>query len=195
MDLQVSPITLMLSFSLVLVGVYISYKEKLGTAKDILYSIARAVVQLIAVGYVLTYLFNVNNTIVTLAMVAVIVFNASWNAHKRSSNIPNSLKISLVAISASAILTLSILVLSGSVKFIPSQIVPITGMIAGNAMTTIGLPGMMSGLMFAGTVPLTAIMYQIMVTFMLVAATSISSYIASFMAYREFYNDRQQLRV
>ena len=252
MDLQVSPITLMLSFSLVLVGVYISYKEKLGTAKDILYSIARAVVQLIAVGYVLTYLFNVNNTIVTLAMVAVIVFNASWNAHKRSSNIPNSLKISLIAITASAILTLSILVLSGSVKFIPSQIVPITGMIAGNAMTTIGLcyrnlnslfrdqrqqileklslgatpnqasrtilretiksgmqpsldsaktvgivslPGMMSGLMFAGTVPLTAIMYQILVTFMLVAATSISSYIASFMAYREFYNDRQQLRV
>ena len=185
-------------------------------------------------------------------MVAVIVFNASWNAHKRSSSIPNSLKISLIAISASAILTLAILVLSGSVKFIPSQIVPITGMIAGNAMTTIGLcyrnlnslfrdqrqqileklslganpnqasrtilretiksgmqpsldsaktvgivslPGMMSGLMFAGTVPMTAIMYQIMVTFMLVAATSISSYIASFLAYREFYNDRQQLRV
>ena len=230
MDLQVSPITLMLSFSLVMVGVYISYNEKLGTAKDILYSIARAVVQLIAVGYVLTYLFNVNNTIVTLVMVAVIVFNASWNAHKRSSSIPNSLKISLIAISSSAILTLSILVLSGSVKFIPSQIVPITGMIAGNAMTTIGLcyrnlnslfrdqrqqileklslgatpnqasrtilretirsgmqpsldsaktvgivslPGMMSGLMFAGTVPMTAIMYQIMVTFMLVAATSI----------------------
>ena len=44
MDLQVSPITLMLSFSLVMVGVYISYNEKLGTAKDILYSIARAVV-------------------------------------------------------------------------------------------------------------------------------------------------------
>lgn len=59
----------------------------------------------------------------------------------------------------------------------------------------VSLPGMMSGLMFAGTVPMTAIMYQIMVTFMLVAATSISSYIASFLAYREFYNDRQQLRV
>ena len=36
MDLQVSPITLMLSFSLVMVGVYISYNVKLGTAKDIL---------------------------------------------------------------------------------------------------------------------------------------------------------------
>jgi len=252
MDLQVSPITLALSFALVLVGVFISYKEKLGTAKEILYSITRAVIQLVIVGYVLTYLFNVNNSIVTLAMVLVISFNASWNASKRSNNIPNSLKISLIAIFSTITLTLSVLVLSGSVKFIPSQIVPISGMIAGNAMTTIGLcyrnlnslfrdqrqqvleklslgatpnqssrtilretiksgmqpsldsaktigivslPGMMSGLMFAGTVPMTAIMYQIMVTFMLVAATSISSYIASFLAYREFFNERQQLRV
>lgn len=252
MDLQVSPITLVLSFALVLVGVFISYKEKLGTAKEILYSITRAVIQLVIVGYVLTYLFNVNNAIVTLAMVLVISFNASWNASKRSNNIPNSLKISLIAIFSTITLTLSVLVLSGSVKFIPSQIVPISGMIAGNAMTTIGLcyrnlnslfrdqrqqvleklslgatpnqssrtilretiksgmqpsldsaktigivslPGMMSGLMFAGTVPMTAIMYQIMVTFMLVAATSISSYIASFLAYREFFNERQQLRV
>ncbi len=252
MDLQVTPYTLVLSFSLVVFGIFISYKEKLGTWKEILYSISRAIIQLIAIGYVLTYLFEVNNSIVTLAMVIVIVFNASWNAHKRSNNIPNSLKISLVSMSISTFLTLGVLVLAGSIKFIPSQIVPIAGMICGNAMTTIGLcyrnlnslfrdqrqqileklslgaspkqasisilreaikagmqpsldsaktlgivslPGMMSGLMFAGTMPLTAIMYQIMVTFMLIATTSISSYIASFLAYREFFSKSQQLLV
>lgn len=252
MDLQVTPYTLVLSFSLVVFGIFISYKEKLGTWKEILYSISRAIIQLIAIGYVLTYLFEVNNSIVTLAMVIVIVFNASWNAHKRSNNIPNSLKISLVSMSVSTFLTLGVLVLAGSIKFIPSQIVPIAGMICGNAMTTIGLcyrnlnslfrdqrqqileklslgaspkqasisilreaikagmqpsldsaktlgivslPGMMSGLMFAGTMPLTAIMYQIMVTFMLIATTSISSYIASFLAYREFFSKSQQLLV
>lgn len=252
MDLQVTPYTLVLSFSLVVVGIFISYKEKLGTWKEILYSISRAIIQLIAIGYVLTYLFEANNSIVTLAMVIVIVFNASWNAHKRSNNIPNSLKISLVSMSISTFLTLGVLVLAGSIKFIPSQIVPIAGMICGNAMTTIGLcyrnlnslfrdqrqqileklslgaspkqasisilreaikagmqpsldsaktlgivslPGMMSGLMFAGTMPLTAIMYQIMVTFMLIATTSISSYIASFLAYREFFSKSQQLLV
>lgn len=252
MDLQVTPFTLVLSFSLVLVGMFISYKEKLGTWKEIIYSVTRAIIQLIIIGYLLTYIFEVNNAIVTLAMVFVIAFNASWNAHKRSNNIPNSLKISLFSISISAFLTLGILVISGSVKFTPSQIIPITGMICGNAMTTIGLcyrnlnslfrdqrqqileklslgatpkqasisilreaiksgmqpsldsaktlgivslPGMMSGLMFAGTMPLTAIMYQIMVTFMLVTTTSISSYVASFLAYREFFNKSQQLLV
>ena len=252
MDLQVTPFTLVLSFSLVLVAMFISYKEKLGTWQEIIYSVFRAVIQLVIIGYVLTYLFKVNNSIVTLAMVLVIAFNASWNAHKRSNNIPNSLKISLISISISTLFTLGTLVLAGSIKFTPSQIVPITGMICGNSMTTIGLcyrnlnslfrdqrqqvleklslgatpkqasisilreaiksgmqpsldsaktlgivslPGMMSGLMFAGIMPLTAIMYQIMVTFMLVAATSISSYIASFLAYKEFFSENQQLLV
>jgi putative ABC transport system permease protein len=229
---------------------FISYKENLGTWQEIIYSIFRAVIQLIIIGYVLTYLFKANNAIVTIAMVLVIAFNASWNAHKRSKNIPHSLRISLISIFVSALLTLFILVLTGSVKFIPSQVVPITGMICGNAMNTIGLcyrnlnslfrdqrqqileklslgatpkqasitilreairagmqpsldsaktlgivslPGMMSGLMFAGTMPMTAIMYQIMVTFMLVATTSISSYIASFLSYREFFSEKQQL--
>ena len=252
MNLQVSSFTLVLSFSLVLVGIYVSYKENLGTWKEILYSVSRAIIQLIIIGYILTYLFELDNTVVTLAMVLTIVLNASWNAHKRSNNIPNSLKISLISISLSAFLTLGVLVLAGSIKFIPSQIVPIAGMICGNAMTTIGLcyrnlnslfrdqrqqileklslgatpkqasisilretiksgmqpsldsaktlgivslPGMMSGLMFAGTMPLTAIMYQIMVTFMLIATTSISSYVASFLAYREFFSKSQQLLV
>lgn len=249
MDLQVSPISLVLSFILVLVGVFISFKEELGTGKEILYSVTRAVVQLVIVGYVLTFLFGLDNPIVTLGMVAVIAFNASWNAHKRSNDIRNSLKISMTAIFSTIALTLGVLLFSGAIKFTPSQIVPITGMICGSAMTTVGLcyrnlntlfrdqrqqvleklslgatpnqasrsilrdtiksgmqpsldsaktigivtlPGMMSGLMFAGTVPTTAIMYQIMVTFMIVAATSLSSYIASFLAYRSFFNERQQ---
>ena len=249
MNLQISPGTIALSFALVLVGVFISYKEKLGSAKEILYSITRAVIQLVAVGYALTYLFGFENPIVTIGLVLVIAFNASWNAHKRSNHIPNSLNISMIAIFSTITLTLAVLVLSGSIRFIPSQIVPIAGMICGTAMTTIGLcyrnlnalfrdqrqqileklslgatpnqasrsilretiksgmqpsldsaktigivtlPGMMSGLIFAGTVPTTAIMYQIMVTFMIVATTSLSSYIASFLAYKSFFNDRQQ---
>lgn len=249
MNLQISPATIAFSFALVLVGVFISYKERLGTAKEIFYSITRAVIQLVAVGYILTYLFGIDSPLVTIGLVFVMSFNAAWNAHKRSNQIPNSLKISIIAIFSTVILTLTVLVLSGSIKFTPSQIVPISGMICGTAMTTIGLcyrnlnslfrdqrqqileklslgatpnqasrsilretiksgmqpsldsaktigivtlPGMMSGLIFAGTVPTTAIMYQIMVTFMVVATTSLSSYIASFLAYRSFFNDRQQ---
>ena len=158
-------------------------------------------------------------------------------------------KISLIAIFSALTLSLGVLIASGSVAFTPSQVVPISGMIAGNAMTALGLtyrnlnnffrdqrqqiqeklalgatpkqasksiinetirlgmqptldsaktigivslPGMMSGLMFAGTVPSLAIQYQIMVTFMLVATTSISSFISVTLAYRKAFNQHDQ---
>lgn len=249
MNLNVNPMTLVFTFLLVCVGIFISYKEKIGTVKEIIYSITRAVIQLILVGYVLTYLFGLSNGIVTIALVVVIGLNASWNATKRSQGLADGLKISLIAIFSALTLSLGVLIFSGSILFIPSQVVPISGMIAGNAMTALGLtyrnldtlfrdqhqqiqeklalgaspkqasksiinetikmgmqptldsaktigivslPGMMSGLMFAGTLPSLAIQYQIMVTFMLVATTSISSYISVSLAYRKAFNVRSQ---
>ncbi|MEG0328007.1 MAG: iron export ABC transporter permease subunit FetB [Erysipelothrix sp.] len=249
MNLNVSPQTLLMSFLLVCVGIFISYKEKIGTVKEIIYSITRAIIQLIIVGYVLTYLFGLDSGIVTIALVLVIGFNASWNANKRSQGMEDGFKISLIAIFSALTLSLGVLIASGSVAFTPSQVVPISGMIAGNAMTALGLtyrnlnnffrdqrqqiqeklslgatpkqasksiinetirlgmqptldsaktigivslPGMMSGLMFAGTVPSLAIQYQIMVTFMLVATTSISSFISVTLAYRKAFNQNDQ---
>ena len=57
----------------------------------------------------------------------------------------------------------------------------------------VSLPGMMSGLIFAGVDPVYAIKYQIMVTFMLMSATSIGSVIAIYLSYRNYFNDRLQL--
>ena len=58
----------------------------------------------------------------------------------------------------------------------------------------VSLPGMMSGLIFAGVDPSKAIMYQILVTFMMLATTSLSSVIACSLAYRGFFNERLQLQ-
>jgi putative ABC transport system permease protein len=58
--------SLALSMVLVLVAIIVSYREKLALEKDIVWSICRAVVQLIIVGYVLKYIFNVNHALLTL---------------------------------------------------------------------------------------------------------------------------------
>ena len=242
--------SLALSMVLVLVAIVVSYREKLGLEKDILWSIARAVIQLIIVGYVLKYIFNVNHAVLTLLMVLFICFNAAWNAQKRSKYIDKAFISSLIAITTGTALTLAVLVLSGSIEFTPMQVIPITGMIAGNAMVAVGLcynnlgqrfsseqqqlqeklslgatpkvasaqlmrdsirssliptvdsaktvglvslPGMMSGLIFAGIDPVKAIKYQIMVTFMLLATASLSTIVACYLTYRKFYNSRHQL--
>ena len=251
MNLAINNTSLLFATALVGIALMIVYKEKLGLGKDILLSVFRAVIQLFAVGYLLGYVFKLNDIVVTLALVLVIIFNASFNAGKRSKGLSHAFKISFIAIFTATSLTLLVLVMSGSVLFIPSQVIPISGMIASNSMIAIGicyrnfnakftdqrqqvleklalgadlkqasrsivrdsiragmsptidsaktigivsLPGMMSGLMFAGVDPTHAIKYQIMVTFMLLSTTSIASVSASYMAYKEFYNERKQLK-
>lgn len=241
-----------LSMLLVMVAILISHKEKLALEKDIIWSICRAVVQLVIVGYVLKYIFDLDSEILTVLMVLFICLNAAYNAKKRSKYIDNAFTISFIAITSGAALTLVVLVLSGSIAFTPMQVIPISGMIAGNAMVAVGLcynnlgqrfndqqqkiqemlslgaspkfasaalirdsirasliptidsaktvglvslPGMMSGLIFAGIDPVKAIKYQIMVTFMLLSTASLSTIIACYLAYRKFYNPREQLVV
>ncbi len=91
MDLAVNNLSLFFSAMLVVVALIISTKEKLGFTKDIIISVIRAVIQLVAVGYLLKYVFQVNNLILTLIMVLVIVSNAAFNAKKTQPAITKGL--------------------------------------------------------------------------------------------------------
>ncbi|TYC49028.1 iron export ABC transporter permease subunit FetB [Weissella muntiaci] len=250
MKVDVSNWSLALAFVLVLISLAISYKQKLKLEKDTIISVVRAILQLIAVGYLLTAIFKVDNLIVTLIMQLFIVFNAAYNGKKRGRGIPGAFGIALGGLLLSTTLTMGILVLTGVLKMVPYQMIPVTGMVAGNSMTAVGLvfrslkqqfhdqqdqvferlalgappktasgeifreairigmqptidsvrtyglvslPGMMSGLIMAGVDPIKAIKYQIMVVFMLLAATGIASVWASYQAYRKFFNQRWQL--
>ncbi len=251
MNVSVDNLSLALVFGLVLVAISISQKEKLGLTKDIVMAVVRTVLQLIFVGYILKFIFQASNVFLSLTMILIILFNASAQANKRNPNSKKSLLHPFLALLTSTGLTLTILVLSGAIKFTPSQVIPISGMLASNAMTAIGLsyramyksftdnrqqvleklslgasvklasqeilreaiktgmqptidsaktvglvslPGMMSGLIFAGVDPVHAIRYQIMVMFMLLSATSLASVIASYTAYQTYFTDRAQLK-
>ena len=251
-SLAVSNWSLLLAFALVLVSIAISAKEKLGLTKDILISVVRAIIQLAIVGYILKFILHANNLILTIVSTTVIIFNASWNANQRDPNSKRKIWNSVIAILVGTYITLGILVLSGTIKPTPMQVIPITGMIAGNEMVAVGLcykalndsfhdlqqqilerlalgsdiktacfpilrrsiktamqptidsaktvglvnlPGMMSGLIFAGVNPIYAIKYQIMITFMLLSATSLGAVIAGYLAYRNYFNERKQLEL
>ena len=66
-----------------------------------------------------------------------------------------------------------------------------------NRMMTVGLgqlPGMMTGQLLAGSPPLVAIRYQIVVVFMLAAATAVSSLLFVHLAARRYLTPAHQLR-
>lgn len=242
--------SLLISSSLVMVALVFSYFQKLKLEKEIIVSIIRAIVQLVIVGYLLNYIFGLKNPIFTTLLLLFMTFNAAYNAAKRGNAIKNGLLISFIAISIGTLITLSILVFSGAIKYEPYQIIPVSGMIISNSMVALGLcyrqltsnfknlrdqvetklalgsdilpasidivrnsiktgmlptidsaktlgivslPGMMTGLILAGTSPVQAIKYQIMVTFMLLSTTSISSFIACYLSYKNFFNKRKQI--
>ncbi|MDE7487707.1 ABC transporter permease, partial [Streptococcus agalactiae] len=60
-----------------------------------------------------------------------------------------------------------------------------TGMVptidSAKTLGIVSLPGMMTGLILAGTSPIQAVKYQMMVTFMLLATTSIASFVATYL--------------
>jgi putative ABC transport system permease protein len=242
--------SLLIASSLVLISLIFSYSQKLKLEKDTLISVVRAVVQLVLVGYVLNFIFGLKSPVFTTLLLGFMAFNAALNAAKRGKGIRNGLLISFASIAAGTVITLSILVFSGAIKYEPYQIIPVSGMIISNAMVALGLcyrqitsdfknrreevetklalgadilpssieiirnairtgmlptidsaktlgivslPGMMTGLILAGTSPMEAIKYQIMVTFMLLSTTAISSFLACYMSYRSFFNQRKQL--
>jgi putative ABC transport system permease protein len=241
-----------MALALVIIAMLISAHQKLGLSKDIVFAVLRTVIQLVIVGFVLKYIFQVDNVLLTLVMGLFIIFNASLQANKRNPSSRKYFWQSFTAIFISTVVTLGILTMSDAIKFVPSQIIPITGMIASNSMIAIGLcykqmhtqfvdqrqqvleklalgapakqaslsilrqsikmalqptidsaktvglvslPGMMSGLIFAGVDPVYAIKYQIMVMFMLLSATSLGSVIAGTFSYRNYFSERIILEV
>ncbi|MGE1063551.1 iron export ABC transporter permease subunit FetB [Megasphaera paucivorans] len=246
----ISITSLLISSSLVLVTLFFSYWQKLKLEKEVIIGVIRAVVQLIIVGYVLEYIFGLKSPVFTTLLLIFMIFNAAYNAAKRGNDVKNGFYISFLSISIGTIATLTILVASKTIEYEPYQIIPVSGMIIGNAMVALGLcyrqiaadfknkrdevetklslgadilpssidiirnciktgmlptidsaktlgivslPGMMTGLILAGSSPMEAIKYQIMVTFMLLSTSSIASFIACYLAYRSFFNSKKQL--
>lgn len=86
--------SLLIASSLVLVTLFFSYWQKLKLEKETLISVIRAVIQLIAVGYVLNYVFGVKNPLFTTFLLLFMTFNAAYNAAKRGRTIRHGLAIS-----------------------------------------------------------------------------------------------------
>lgn len=135
----ISITSLLISSSLVLVTLFFSYWQKLKLEKEVIIGVVRAVVQLVIVGYILEYVFGFENPVFTTLLLLFMIFNAAFNAAKRGQGIKNGLMISFLSIAVGTVITLAILILSKTIQYEPYQVIPVSGMIIGNAMVALGL--------------------------------------------------------
>lgn len=132
-------LSLVLASVLLLAPIIISYKENLNLEKDIIVSVLRAIIQLFIIGYILEYIFKVQNKLLIIIMVTIIVTNASCNTVKKSENINKSFFISFIAIGISTFIIMSVLILSKAINFVPNEVITVSGMVVSNSMIGINL--------------------------------------------------------
>jgi putative ABC transport system permease protein len=132
-----------LAVALVAVGAVISRFRGLGLEGDIAIATVRSFVQLLAIGYVLAFVFDGRGALSAVLLV-VMVATASLTAGKRAQRVPSARVVAAAALTAATAGTLGVLVGLGIVPLEARAVVPLGSMVLSNAMVATSL--VMTGL-------------------------------------------------
>jgi putative ABC transport system permease protein len=139
---EISLQALAFAFLPVLVVIAIMFRWSAGAGTAI-YATLRMLVQLLLIGYVLVYVFESDDSAFIIAVLAMMLFVASWIAIRPiKNNKRRSYLNSLTAISVGGILTLALVtqaVVGVEPWFSPRYVVPLAGMIFAGSMNAVSL--------------------------------------------------------
>jgi len=126
--------SLSLTLIFVLIPLLLSKTLKLGLEKDTLIATIRSIIQLLAVGYILKFVFDAQSYIYIFLMVALMIIVATLNARKKGKGIKGiTWKIALTLIVVELV-TQGVLLGFDIVPATAQYIIPISGMMIGNSM-------------------------------------------------------------
>ncbi len=249
-----APADLLVAAALVVAAGSISIAFGLGMHKRLGVAAARTVVQLLAVGYTLAYIFDADTPWLVVGVLLLMTVAAARASVRRSSRtFPGVYMQSFGTLLVTGTLTTAVVtqvVIGVQPWYRPQYLIPLMGMVFGNSLTGISLcldhlleelderrhrieaalalgatgweasrdclreavrrsmipiinamsvaglvslPGMMTGQILAGADPKVAVAYQIVVMFMIAAATSIGGMLTALLVQRRLFNDRHQL--
>jgi len=142
-SIQTIPLlNLAFAFVPVLLAIAILYKWSLDYAHA-LYGVARMLIQLLFVGYILTHIFESDSSIIVILVLAIMVFASSWIALNTLPIKRSTLyKYTLISILIGGGIPLIIVtqgVLALNPWYTPQFMIPLAGMIFANAMNSVSL--------------------------------------------------------
>ncbi|MGB0114135.1 MAG: iron export ABC transporter permease subunit FetB [Ilumatobacteraceae bacterium] len=120
---------------LVAVAVGVSLWRQLGLERSLLWASARALVQLLIVGWALQLVVDPDDRLIwsVLWIVAMVGF-AAWTTSRRAADVPHVLALSLLAYATAALVTLGVLFGFGIYDVEGRTLVPLAGMVVGNSL-------------------------------------------------------------
>jgi putative ABC transport system permease protein len=120
-------------------AILLSKGTRVGLEKDIVIGSIRTAIQLIAVGYVLQAIFELQSWTFIILMLSVMITVATLNARKKGKGLPGIGWRIGVAIASTEVLTMGLLLSLNIIDATPRYVIPISGMIIGNGMVVSGL--------------------------------------------------------
>lgn len=254
--IEISPFQLVLCLIFVLIAGTGSVVFKLKLERDLAWGTVRTFAQLFLVGYVLKFVFRLNDPYLILLLFLWMIFWAAQTIRGRIQDKEVRFFFPTFISMAASYMVIAVLVTSAIVQvkpwYTPQYFIPLGGMIVGNSMNAItislerllsdirkrrdeielafslgatyqeatsdllcdvikagmipsinalmsvglvSLPGMMTGQILAGSDPMTAIKYQILVMLMLVAATAIGTIIVVHVVRRRCFTRAHQMAI
>ncbi|PIE17489.1 MAG: iron export ABC transporter permease subunit FetB [Proteobacteria bacterium] len=241
--------------ALVTVSGAISVALRLGLLRRLVVASARTVAQLILIGYLLSWIFGLDEAPAVMGLMGVMGVVAGHAAVGRSERrfrgaLPRAVATLLVT-GLVTVFTVTTVIIGVDPWYEPQYVIPLFGMILGNALTGISLcldtllesldargaevelalslgatrweaarpaiahavrrgmiptinamtvvglvslPGMMTGQILQGAAPIDAVRYQVVVMFMLAAATALGAMAMALLVYRRMFTAGHQLR-
>jgi len=244
-----------LVYLLLIIVLAVMKKCKINQTKLLAVASVRMTLQLVIAGLILTYIFENPHPLFTVVYVACMTTFAIHRVISKNKEINTKFKIAIavsLSVSGLCIVVFFVCVVVGESIFNPQYVIPISGMIMGNAMngTTLGvktfresfsgqrskidallnigvtpqkillpfvnqalemallptlnsmigmgivsLPGMMTGQMLSGTLPKTAILYQIAIMIAVCTVVCLSVFGSLYLGYKTMYNEKNQIQL
>ena len=138
MSANVSAGDVALSLALIGVALVITRSRRIGVENDIVVATVRSAVQLMAVGFVLEYVFGSNHGLTPLVL-AVMIGTATLTSGRRSRLVPGAYRIAALSVTAATGGTLGILLALRVIPTAPRAVIPLGSMIISTAMNTTSL--------------------------------------------------------
>lgn len=242
-------------YLLLIIVLVIMKKNKVDQTKLLIVASVRMTLQLVIAGFVLTYIFNNPHPLFTIAYFSLMVGFAIYRVISKNKWLtPAFKKVVTLSLALSGIFIISffVLVIVRTNLFNPQYVIPLSGMIVGNAMTglnlalktfkdsldsksnqiesllnlgvhpkeiltpiannaletallptlnnmvgmgIVSLPGMMTGQILSGTLPTTAILYQIAIMISITTVVCLSVFLTLFIGLRTLINKRLQIEL
>jgi UDP-glucose/iron transport system permease protein len=123
------------ALALVAIAIGISLWERARLEGDIALAAVRAFIQLTAVGFVIEFIFDRDNLLFTFLLIAVMVVVGAFTARRRAQAVPGAFWPLVAALGLAGAATLGLVVALGVFEPEPRFLVPVGGMVIGNAMT------------------------------------------------------------